>query len=62
MPRQKRVTVEVNEVNLWCKEGRLFKGGIDLGEVVGKDETFIYVQKYPFGTISSYRKKFIEEL
>jgi len=57
-----RKMVGVNEVNLYTKNGRLFKGEIDLGRIVASDEFFIYVQKYPFGTISSYQKEFIKEL
>jgi len=52
---------ELDEINLYIKNNRLFKGEIDLGEIVGKDERFIYVQKHPLGTISLYQKKFIKE-
>jgi len=58
-----RKAVEGDEINLYTKKGRLFKGGIDLGRIVASDKLFIYIQKYPLsGSICSYQRKFIEKL
>lgn len=51
---------EVIKVNLYIKDGKLFKGEVEIGRIISKNKSSIDVQKYPLGTVSSYQRRFIK--
>ena len=49
-----------NRILLQIRGEQVFKGEISLGRIINQDQKFVYVQKYPFGSICSYRKEFVK--
>ena len=49
-----------NRILLQVKNEQLFRGEVNLGRIINQDQKFVYVQKYHFGSVCSYRREFVK--